>query len=89
MTVIALERWTIYVILRAGNVSVDHRLMAESVISVNQVHGIILTVRGVRAMGIQIHVILILAYVLIAKDLLKEMIVIGIYFKIKLLLFQF
>jgi len=77
VTVIVLELWIIYAMLQVDNVSVEHKHMAESVISVNLVRGTIQTVRGVCAMDIQIHATLAVECVLTAKGLQREIIVIG------------
>jgi hypothetical protein len=64
------------------NVSVEHRPMEESVINVNQAHGIIRIVKDACAMDTQMDVTLAPEYVLTVKVLLKEIIVIGLYYNI-------
>lgn len=86
MTVTASELWTIYVTLLVDSVNVEHKLMEENVINVNQDHGTIQIVKDVYVMDIQIHVILILENALIVKVLRTELIVIGGN-KMKLILF--
>jgi len=63
------------------NVSVEHKLMEESVINVNRAHGTIQIVRGACVMDTQTDVTLAPEYVLTVKVLLKEIIVIGVYYK--------
>lgn len=81
MTVTVLELWTICVMFQLDNVSVELKLMEESVINVNRAHGIIQTVRGACVMDTQTDVTLEPEYVLTVKVLLKEIIVIGVYYK--------
>jgi len=80
VTVTVLELWTICVMFQLDNVNVEHRLMEESVINVNQARGITQIVRGACAMDTQTNVTLELEYVLTVKVLLKELIVIGVYY---------
>lgn len=81
MTVTVLELWTICVMFQLDNVSVEHRLMEGSVINVNQAHGIIRTVKDACVMDTLTDVTLVPEYALTAKVLLKEIIVIGVYYK--------
>lgn len=81
MTVTVLELWTICVMFQLDNVSVEHRLMEESAINVNQARGIIQIVKGACVMDTQTNVTLELEYVLTVKVLLKELIVIGVCYK--------
>lgn len=81
MTVTALELWIICVMFQLDNVSVERRLMEGSVINVNQAHGIIQTVKDACVMDTQTNVTLVPEYVLTAKVLLREIIVIGVYYK--------
>jgi len=75
VTVTVLELWIICVMFQLDNVSVEHKLMEESVINVNRAHGIIQIVRDACVMDTQTDVTLAPEYVLTVKVLLKEIIV--------------